>query len=162
MTLLHLAQALVHHYGAVGYEAFPNDELRKFIDELRDICPDGSHGRRAADVVFQTYERLRLRNSDDLGKLNKLISTLDAAAQEPPDTYFDRPIRFNNLALALQRRFQLCRDASDLDRAIEWLERAVRTTPNSHPDKSNYLSNLGNALLMRFQRQRAVPLTKQQ
>lgn len=161
MTLLHLAQAILYHYGAVDCEASTSDELCKLVDKLKNICPEGTHTRRAADLVLQTYERLRLRDSDDLGKLNELISTLDLAAQEPPEDYFDRPTRFNNLGLALHRRFQLQRKAGDLDRAIEWLEKAARITPNSHLDKSNYLSNLGNALLVRFQRQQALPLTRQ-
>ena len=160
MTLLHLAQALLYHYGAAGYEASTNDELCKFVDELKNICPEGTP-RRAADLVLQSYERLRLRDSNDLGKLNELISKLDAAAQELPDAYFDRPIRFNNLGLALQRRFQLRREASDLDQAIEWLEKAVRITPDGHLDKSKYLSDRGNALLVRSQRQHALPLSRE-
>ena len=158
MTLLHLAQVMLYHYGRVGCEPSTNDEFCELVDELKKICPEGTHVRRAADLVFQTWERFRLR---DVEKLNELISRLDAAAQELPDAYFDRPIRFNNLGLALQRRFQLRREASDLDRAIEWLEKAVRITPDSHPDKSNYLSDLGNALLFRFQRQHALPVTRQ-
>ena len=160
MTLLHLSQALLYHYGTVGDEESAEGGLRKRVDKLMDICLEGTHERRAAALVLQTYERFRLRDSDDSAELNKLISQLDAAAQEPPDDYFDRPIRYNNLGLALQRRFQLCRDSSDLDRAIHWLERATQTTPNNYPDKADYLSNLGDALLVRFQLQHAVPLTK--
>jgi len=161
MTLLHLSQALLYHYGTVGDEASTKGELLKLVDELKDICPEDTHEHRAAALVLQTYERFRLRDSDDSAELNKLISQLDAAAQEPPDDYFDRPIRYNNLGLALQRRFQLRRDSSDLDRAIDWLEKATQAIPNNHPDKPNYLSNLGNAILVRFQLQHAVPLTKQ-
>ncbi|KAI9573143.1 hypothetical protein HD554DRAFT_1148061 [Boletus coccyginus] len=161
MTLLHLSQALLYHYGAVGDEASTKGELRKFVDELMETCPEDTHERRAAALVLQTYERFRLRDSDDLAELGNLISALDKAAQEPPDSYFDRPIRYNNLGLALQRRFQLRRVAIDLDLAIGWLEKATQTISNNHSDKPNYLSNLGNAILVRFQLQHAVPLTKQ-
>ncbi|KAH0828804.1 hypothetical protein J3R83DRAFT_3252 [Lanmaoa asiatica] len=161
MTLLHLSQVLLYHYGESGYETSTKVELRKLVDELMDICPEGTHERRAAELVLQTYKRLGLSDTYDLAELDELISALDAAAQEPPDAYFDRPIRFNNLGLALKRRFQLCGDVHDLDRAIEWLEKTVQITPNSHPEKTSYLSNLGNALLIRFQRQHVVPLTKQ-
>jgi len=161
MTLLHLFQALLYHYGTVGDEASTVGELRKLVEELKDICPEDTHEYRAADLVLQTYERFRLRDSDDSAELERLISQLDLAAQEPPDDYFDRPIRFNNLGLALQRRFQLSCKLSHLDQAIGWLEKATLAIPNNRPDKPNYLSNLGNAILVRFQLQHAVPLTKQ-
>lgn len=154
-TLLHLSQALLYHYGVVG-DGTSEGELQKHINELMGICPERTHERRAAILMLQTHERLQLRDSDDLAQLDKLISTLDAAAQELPETYFDRPIRFNNLSLALLRRFQLRRDACDLSRAIDWLNKAVHITPDGHLDKPSYLSNLSNALLARFQRQHGV------
>lgn len=162
MTLLCLAQVFLYRSGTMGLDTSHDDEICKLLHELKNICPEGTHGRRAADVAFQTHELLGLRDSDDLGKLNKLISILDAAAQEPPDMYFDRPVRFNNLGLALQMRFQLGGNTVDLDRAIEWFQKAVQFTPTKHPDKSGYLSNLSNALLARSQRECAVPLTGKQ
>ncbi|KAI9455531.1 hypothetical protein HD554DRAFT_2042764 [Boletus coccyginus] len=158
MTLLHLSQALLYRYG-MGDEA-STKELRELVDELMNACLEDTHERRAAALVLQTYERFRLRDSDDLAELKKLVSELDAAVQEPPDDYFDRPIRYNNLGFALQRRFQLCCDPNDLDQAIGWLEKATQTTSNNYPDKPDYLTNLGDALLVRFQLQHAVPLNK--
>ena len=159
MTLLYLAQVLLYHSGRTGHDTIHIDELSKLLHELKTICPEGTHGRRAADLVFQMHELLGLRGSNDLRKLNELISTLDAAARVLPDAYFDRPTRFNNLGLALQKRFQLGRNAADLDQAIEWFQKAVQFTHTNRLDKSECLSNLGGALLVRSQRGRAVPFT---
>ncbi|KAH0836404.1 hypothetical protein J3R83DRAFT_8004 [Lanmaoa asiatica] len=125
-TLLRLSQVLLCHHGVTGYHVPIEAELRKLVNKVMDICPRDSHERRAANLVLQTSERFRLRDSDDLGELDKLISILDVAAQEPPETYFDRPIRFNNLGLALLKRFALCCDPNDLDRAIMWFEKTLK------------------------------------
>ncbi|KAH0828722.1 hypothetical protein J3R83DRAFT_3133 [Lanmaoa asiatica] len=53
-TLLHLSQALLHHYGATGHEASPEGELQKLIDELIKACPEGNHERHAADLTSLT------------------------------------------------------------------------------------------------------------
>ena len=157
MTVLHLAQVLLYHSSTTGYDA-SNKELCEVLGELETIFLEDTHGRCAADLVFQTHEFLGLRDSNDLGKLNELISKMNVVAQVLP-TYFDRPARFNNLGLALQKRFQLGRKAVDLDQAIEWFQKAVEIAPTNHLDKSEYLSNLGDALLVRSQRGRTVPFT---
>jgi len=76
----------------------------------------------------------------------------------------DLRVAFSNLGLALQRRSQLCHNATqalaDIDEAVECFQMAVDITPAQHPDKPCYLDSLGNARVHRYQQQQyAVPIT---
>jgi TPR repeat protein len=64
----------------------------------------------------------------------------------------DLEICLNNLANAVQMRFEQRGDPRDMNEAIDFYREALALCSPSHPTRYRSLSNLGNALQKRFEK----------
>jgi tetratricopeptide (TPR) repeat protein len=93
------------------------------------------------------------RNIDWLeshSNLDEEISILRRALLQPAP-YPDRSMSLNNLASALQTRFQRRGVSSDLNEAILFHHEALLLRPAPRPDRPRLLNCIANALRIRFQ-----------
>jgi hypothetical protein len=84
------------------------------------------------------------RNED----LEDAISSHREALTLHPPGHPDRSSSLNNLANALQTRFEQLGRVEDLEDAISSHREALTLRPPGHPDRSSSLNNLANALLL--------------
>jgi len=99
------------------------DDLNTEIVILHEEIPQRSDG----DVVATLN-----------GRASVLLAQFDEVGQ--------RSQSLNNLAIALQTRFEQGGQQNDLDDSISMHRQALELRPLSHPDRSQSFNNLANAL----------------
>jgi len=148
VTLLHLAEVLLYHYGKLGIEEFPG-EITELASEVQASSCTDSPEHRAADLALQTYALCRVKNSGSFADIDRLIPALRQAVEDIPHDYFDKLQRFTNLVLALWIRYECLGDLRDLNESIATHEEVMRFTHMAlnSPLHTQLLNERANATL---------------
>ncbi|KAG8793927.1 hypothetical protein FRC12_001151 [Ceratobasidium sp. 428] len=83
--------------------------------------------------------------------LDKNILLREENLQRTPDNHPDKSRQLYDLAMLLQRRYQISGIVDDIDQAILFQQQVASLIHSGSPDESRLLCSLGNAYYIRFQ-----------
>ncbi|KAG1790422.1 CHAT domain-containing protein [Suillus plorans] len=123
-------------------------EAAQLYHELLPLCPEGTYLRSIAagngvDYVITGCHNLPKDASDEGIHLRRVVLELCLGHRL-------RPKALNELAQALQTRFDQHGSIDDLDTSIQLGREAVSLIPEGRADRDTYLNNLALSLMSRF------------
>ncbi|KAG1810554.1 uncharacterized protein BJ212DRAFT_1484125 [Suillus subaureus] len=128
-------------------------ESAQLYHELLPLCPEGTYlrsivaGQNGVDYVINRCDQLPKDASDEGIHLRRVILELC-----PPGHQL-RPRVFDELAQAVEARFDQYGNIDDLDMSIQFGREALSLCPEGHSDRDYYLNNLAFSLDSRFDHQ---------
>ncbi|KAG2099237.1 CHAT domain-containing protein [Suillus discolor] len=149
LSLYNLTQALNWSHDKKG-TAGDICEAAHLYHELLPLCPEGTYLRSIAarkkgvDYVIDECNDLPTDASDEGIHLRRVVLELC------PLGHRLRPRTLDELARAVDARFDRHGSIDDLDTSIQLGREAVSLCPEGHADRDTYLNNLASSLLSRF------------
>ncbi|KAG1888265.1 CHAT domain-containing protein [Suillus subluteus] len=151
-SIYHLTEALTWRYIK---QDTPADirESAQLYHELLPLCPEDTYLRSIAagddgvDYVINACNNLPTDGSDDGIQLRRVVLELC------PPGHQDCPSALNELAKAVEARFDEHGSIEDLEESIKLGREAISLCPEGHPDCQAYLNNLAASIISRFDHQ---------
>ncbi|KAG2032401.1 hypothetical protein BDR03DRAFT_1094979 [Suillus americanus] len=128
-------------------------EAAQICHELLPLCPEGTFirsivaGEDCVDYVIGRFSKLPTDASDEGIHLRKIVLELCPVGHQL------RPRALNELARAVEARFDQHGTIDDLDMSIHLGREALFLCPEGHSDCGDYLNNLAWSLKSRFDHQ---------
>ncbi|KAG2089821.1 CHAT domain-containing protein [Suillus cothurnatus] len=143
LSLYKLTQALTWRYGEKGTAADIR-EAAQLYHELLLLCLEGTY---LHNIVIDECNELPTDASDEGIHLRRVVLELC-----PPGHQL-RPRALDELAQAVEARFEQHGSIDDLDTSIQLCREAVSLCPEGHSDRDSSLNNLALLLVSRFDHQ---------
>ncbi|KAG2099252.1 uncharacterized protein F5147DRAFT_655853 [Suillus discolor] len=128
-------------------------EAAQLYHELLPLCTEGTYlrsiaaGGNGVDYVIEECNNLPTDGSDEGIHLRRVVLELC------PLGHRLRPRTLNELARAVEARFDQHGSIDDLDTSIQLRREAVSLCPEGHTDRDTYLNNLALSLISRYKHQ---------
>ncbi|KAG1819310.1 CHAT domain-containing protein [Suillus subaureus] len=151
-SIYHLTEALTWRYIKQDTPADIHESVQLY-HELLPLCPEGTYLRNIAagddgvDYVINACNNLPTDASDEGIQLRRVVLELCPLSHQYCPTALDE------LALAVQERFNQHGSIEDLEESIKLGREAVSLCPEGHPDRAKYLNDLANSIRSRFSQQ---------
>ncbi|KAG2112683.1 CHAT domain-containing protein [Suillus discolor] len=152
LSLYNLARALIWRHSKKGTAADIR-EAAQLYQELLPLCPEGTYlrstaaGKNGVDYVIDECNRLPIDASDEGIHFRRVVLELCPLGHQL------HPRTLDELAQALQTRFDQHGSIDDIDTSIQLGRKAVSLCPEGHPERDAYLNNLADSLVSRFDHQ---------
>ncbi|KAG1850089.1 CHAT domain-containing protein [Suillus tomentosus] len=152
LSLYNLTKALAWRHSRTSTAA-DICEAAQLYHELLPLCPEGTHlrsiaaGKNGVDYVIGRCNNLPTDASDEGIHLRRVVLELC------PLGHRLRPGTLDELAQAVEARFDHYGSIDDLDTSIQLGREAVSLCPEGHADRNACLNNLAFSLVSRFQHQ---------
>ncbi|KAG1895828.1 CHAT domain-containing protein [Suillus fuscotomentosus] len=152
LSLYNLIQALTWHHNKKSTAADIR-EAAQLYHELLPLCPEGTYlriiaaGENGVDRVIGGCNNLPTDASDEGIHLRRVVLELCPLGHQL------RPRSLEELAQAVETRFDQHGSIDDLDMSIQLGREAVSLCPEGHADRDHYLDNLAFSLSSRFDHQ---------
>ncbi|KAG2035611.1 CHAT domain-containing protein [Suillus americanus] len=151
-SIYHLTEALTWRYIK---QDTPADirESAQLYHELLPLCPEDTYlrsiaaGDNGVDYVINECNNLPTDASDKGIQLRRIVLELCPLGHQY------RPGVLNELAQAVEARFEQHGSIEDLEESIKLGREAVSLCPEGHPDRHTYLNDLAYSIRSRFEHQ---------
>ncbi|KAG1830062.1 CHAT domain-containing protein [Suillus subalutaceus] len=131
LSIYHLLKALIWRYSKENFAVVYIQECAQLSCKLLTLCPEGTH----------------LHASDEGIHLRRVVLELCPLGSA------HRPKALDNLAQAVEARFDQRGTIDDLAESVQHKREAVSLCPEGHSERDTYLNNLAYALQSRFNHQ---------
>ncbi|KAG2123283.1 CHAT domain-containing protein [Suillus clintonianus] len=151
VSLYHLIFALNWRYSKERTAVFIHESLQ-LCCKLLPLCPEGTYLRSirvdgALNYVISECNNLPIDASNEGIHLRRVVLELCPLGQKC------RPSALDQLAQAVEVRFDQRGNIDDLEESIQLGREAVSLCPKGHSDRGDYLNNLASSLESRFDHQ---------
>ncbi|KAG1773712.1 CHAT domain-containing protein [Suillus placidus] len=152
LSLYNLTEALTWRHNK-KHTAADIREAAQLYHELLPLCPEGTYlrsiaaGANGVDSVIDGCNDLPIDTSDEGIHLRRVVLELCPLGHQL------RPRALDELAQAVEARFDQHGSIDDLDTSIRLGREAVSLCPKGHSDCDFYLNNLATSLMSRFHHQ---------
>ncbi|KAG2123286.1 CHAT domain-containing protein [Suillus clintonianus] len=151
LSLYHLIFALNWRYSKERTAVYIHKSLQ-LCCKLLPLCPEGTYLRstsvdREVDYAISGCNKLPIDASDEGIHLRRVVLELCPLGQKY------RPRALDNLAHAVEVRFDQHGSIDDLEESIQLRREAVSLCPEGHSDRGAYLNNLALSLQSCFDHQ---------
>lgn len=152
LSIYHLLQALIRCYSEEGTAVYIQ-ESAQLSCKLLPLCPEGTFfhsiaaGANSIDYAIRACNNLPTDASDEGIHFRQVVLDLCTLGSE------HRPRALQELAQAVEGRFQERGSIDALDECIQLRREAVSLCPQGHPGHYTYLNNLALSLHYRFDHQ---------
>ncbi|KAG1869920.1 CHAT domain-containing protein [Suillus subluteus] len=153
LSIYHLLAALIWRYRKENFTAVYIQECAQLSCKLLPLCPEGTYlcsiaaGAIGVDYVIRNCNNLPIDASDEGIHLRRCVLELC------PLDNAHRPKALDNLAQAVEARFDQRGTIDDLAESMQHGREAVYLCPKGHPERDTYLNNLALSLKHRFDHQ---------
>ncbi|KAG1830068.1 hypothetical protein DFJ58DRAFT_750614 [Suillus subalutaceus] len=153
LSIYNLTEALTWRYSKENFAVVYIQECAQLSCKLLPLCPEGTYlhsiaaGANGVDYVIRSCNNLPKDASDEGIHLRRVILELCPLGSA------HRPKALDNLAQAVEARFDQRGTIDDLAESIQHEREAVSLCPEGHSERDTYLNNLAYSLKSRFDHQ---------
>ncbi|KAG1853201.1 CHAT domain-containing protein [Suillus subalutaceus] len=153
LSIYNLLKALIWRYSKENFAVVYIQECAQLSCKLLPLCPEGTYlgsiaaGANGVDYVIRSCNNLPIDASDEGIHLRRVVLELCPLGSA------HRPKALDNLAQAVEARFDQRGTIEDLAESIQHKREAVSLCPEGHSERDTYLNNLAYALRSRFDHQ---------
>ncbi|KAG1837231.1 CHAT domain-containing protein [Suillus subalutaceus] len=153
LSIYHLLKALIWRYCKENSTTVYIQECAQLSRKLLPLCPEGTYlrsiaaGPNGVDYVIPACNNLPIDASDEGIHLRRVVLELCPLGSA------HRPEALDNLAQAVEARFDQRGTIDDLAESIQHGREAVSLCPEGHAERDTYLNNLAYSLRSRFNHQ---------